>query len=142
MGSSGAAALRLALDAAEVYERLGSPEGELALAECIVYLAVAPKSNAVYKAYNSVRKLIKSDGTRPVPLHLRNAPTTLMKDLDYGKAYRYAHDEPDAFAAGENYWPDGMKPPTLYEPVERGLEIKIAEKMRALREKNAQARKP
>ena len=135
-------ALRLALDAAEVYERLGSPEGELALAECVVYLAIAPKSNAVYKAYNSVRKLIKSDGTRPVPLHLRNAPTTLMKDLDYGKAYRYAHDEPDAFAAGENYWPDGMKPPTLYEPVERGLEIKIAEKMRALREKNAQARKP
>jgi putative ATPase len=134
-------ALRLALDAAEVYERLGSPEGELALAECIVYLAVAPKSNAVYKAYNSVRKLIKSDGTRPVPLHLRNAPTTLMKDLDYGKSYRYAHDEPDAFAAGENYWPDGMKPPTLYEPVEHGLEIKIAEKMRALREKNIQARK-
>jgi putative ATPase len=135
-------ALRMALDAAEVYERLGSPEGELALAECVVYLAIAPKSNAVYKAYNSVRKLIKSDGTRPVPLHLRNAPTTLMKDLDYGKAYRYAHDEPDAFVAGENYWPDGMKPPPLYEPVERGLEIKIAEKMRALREKNAQARKP
>ena len=135
-------ALRMALDAAEVYERLGSPEGELALAECVVYLAIAPKSNAVYKAYNSVRKLIKSDGTRPVPLHLRNAPTTLMKDLDYGKAYRYAHDEPDAFAAGENYWPDGMKPPTLYEPVERGLEIKIAEKMRALRVKNAQAQKP
>jgi len=134
-------ALRMALDAAEVYERLGSPEGELALAECIVYLAVAPKSNAVYKAYNNVRKLIKADGTRPVPLHLRNAPTALMKDLDYGKAYRYAHDEPDAFAAGENYWPDGMKPPTLYEPVERGLEVKIAEKMRALREKNAQARR-
>jgi len=133
-------ALRLALDAAEVYERLGSPEGELALAECIVYLAVAPKSNAVYKAYNSVRKLIKTDGTRPVPLHLRNAPTALMKDLDYGKAYRYAHDEPDAFAAGENYWPDGMTPPTLYEPVERGLEIKIAEKMRSLRETNRQAR--
>ena len=134
-------ALRLALDAAEVYERLGSPEGELALAECVVYLAVAPKSNAVYKAYNDVRRLIKADGTRPVPLHLRNAPTALMKDLDYGKAYRYAHDEPDAFAAGENYWPDGMKPPTLYEPVERGLEIKIAEKMRLLREKNQQARK-
>ena len=134
-------ALRLALDAAEVYERLGSPEGELALAECIVYLAVAPKSNAVYKAYNNVRKLIKADGTRPVPLHLRNAPTALMKDLDYGKAYRYAHDEPDAFAAGESYWPEGMTPPVLYEPVERGLEIKIAEKMRALREKNVQARK-
>ena len=134
-------ALRLALDAAEVYERLGSPEGELALAECVVYLAVAPKSNAVYKAYNDVRRLIKADGTRPVPLHLRNAPTALMKDLDYGKAYRYAHDEPDAFAAGESYWPDGMKPPTLYEPVERGLEIKIAEKMRSLRDKNQQARK-
>ena len=134
-------ALRLALDAAEVYERLGSPEGELALAECVVYLAIAPKSNAVYKAYNNVRKLIKSDGTRPVPVHLRNAPTQLMKDLDYGKAYRYAHDEADAFAAGENYWPDGMKPPVLYEPVERGLEIKIAEKMRLLRDKNAQAKK-
>ena len=134
-------ALRLALDAAEVYERLGSPEGELALAECVVYLAIAPKSNAVYKAYNNVRKLIKSDGTRPVPVHLRNAPTQLMKDLDYGKAYRYAHDEADAFAAGENYWPDGMKPPVLYEPVERGLEIKIAEKMRLLRDKNVQAKK-
>ena len=134
-------ALRLALDAAEVYERLGSPEGELALAECVVYLAIAPKSNAVYKAYNNVRKLIKADGTRPVPMHLRNAPTQLMKDLDYGKAYRYAHDEADAFAAGENYWPDGMKPPVLYEPVERGLEIKIAEKMRLLRDKNAQAKK-
>ena len=134
-------ALRLALVAAEVYERLGSPEGELALAECVVYLAVAPKSNAVYKAYNKVRKLIKSEGTRPVPLHLRNAPTALMKDLDYGKAYRYAHDEPEGFAAGESYWPDDMTPPTLYEPVERGLEIKIAEKMRALRERNKQARK-
>jgi len=134
-------ALRLALDAAEVYERLGSPEGELALAECVVYLAIAPKSNAVYKAYNHVRKLIKSDGTRPVPMHLRNAPTQLIKDLDYGKAYRYAHDEPDAFAAGENYWPDGMKPPVLYEPVERGMEIKIAEKMRLLRDKNTQAPK-
>jgi putative ATPase len=135
-------ALRLALDAAEVYERLGSPEGELALAECVVYLAVAPKSNAVYKAYNKVRKLIKSEGTRPVPLHLRNAPTALMKDLDYGKAYRYAHEEPEGFAAGESYWPDDMTPPTLYEPVERGLEIKIAEKMRALRERNIQALKP
>jgi len=134
-------ALRLALDAAEVYERLGSPEGELALAECVVYLAIAPKSNAVYKTYNNVRKLIKSDGTRPVPMHLRNAPTQLMKDLDYGRAYRYAHDEADAFAAGENYWPDGMKPPVLYEPVERGLEIKIAEKMRLLRDKNTQAKK-
>ncbi|NDG14425.1 MAG: replication-associated recombination protein A, partial [Betaproteobacteria bacterium] len=112
-------ALRLALDAAEVYERLGSPEGELALAECVVYLAVAPKSNAVYKAYNQVRRLIKADSTRPVPMHLRNAPTRLMKELEHGKGYRYAHDEPDAFAAGESYWPDGMTPPVLYEPVER-----------------------
>ena len=129
-------ALRLALDCAEVYERLGSPEGELALAECTVYLAVAPKSNAVYKAYNEVRAFIKKDGTRPVPLHLRNAPTKLMKQLDYGKGYRYAHDEADGFAAGENYFPEGMAAPGFYRPVERGLEIKIAEKMRHLRALN------
>jgi putative ATPase len=128
-------ALRLALDCAEVYERLGSPEGELALAECTVYLAVAPKSNAVYKAYNEARAFIKKDGTRPVPLHLRNAPTKLMKQLDYGKGYRYAHDEPDGFAAGENYFPEGMEAPGFYRPVERGLEIKIAEKLRQLRGK-------
>jgi len=101
-------ALRLALDAAEVYERLGSPEGELALAECVVYLAVAPKSNAVYKAFNESKAFVKRDGTRPVPMHLRNAPTKLMKELDYGKGYRYAHDEEGAFAAGERYLPDGM----------------------------------
>ena len=106
-------ALRLALDAAEVYERLGSPEGELALAECVVYLAIAPKSNAVYKAYNEVKALIKKDGTRPVPMHLRNAPTRLMKELDYGKGYRYAHDEEGGFAAGESYLPDGLEPPRL-----------------------------
>jgi putative ATPase len=132
-------ALRLALDAAEVYERLGSPEGELALAECVVYLAIAPKSNAVYKAYNNVRKLIKSDGTRPVPMHLRNAPTKLMKELDYGKGYRYAHDEEDGFAAGETYLPQGMESAKFYHPVERGLEIKIADKLRELRNKNKQA---
>ncbi len=131
-------ALRLALDAAEVYERLGSPEGELALGECVVYLAVAPKSNAVYKAFNAARAFVKRDGTRPVPLHLRNAPTQLMKSLDYGKGYRYAHDEPGGFAAGETYWPEGMAPPAFYEPVERGLEIRIAEKLRALREQNHQ----
>ncbi len=106
-------ALRLALDAADVYERLGSPEGELALAQCVVYLAVAPKSNAVYKAFNEAKAFIKKDGTRPVPLHLRNAPTELMKQLDYGKNYRYAHDEEDGFAAGENYFPEGMPPPAL-----------------------------
>ncbi|MDM0075783.1 replication-associated recombination protein A [Variovorax sp. J2P1-59] len=129
-------ALRLALDAAEVYERLGSPEGELALAECVVYLAIAPKSNAVYKAYNEVRAFIKSDGTRPVPMHLRNAPTKLMKQLDYGKGYRYAHDEEGGFAAGESYMPEGLNPPPFYRPVERGLEIRIAEKLRELRKRN------
>ena len=132
-------ALRLALDAAEVYERLGSPEGELALAECVVYLAVAPKSNAVYKAFNEVRALVKKDGTRPVPMHLRNAPTKLMKELDYGKGYRYAHDEEDGFAAGETYLPQGMKSAKFYHPVERGLEIKIADKLRELRSKNKEA---
>jgi putative ATPase len=132
-------ALRMALDAAEVYERLGSPEGELTLAQCIVYLAVAPKSNAVYKAFNQMKAFVKQDGTRPVPLHLRNAPTQLMKQLDYGKGYRYAHDEPDGFAAGENYWPEDMNAARFYQPVNRGLEIRIAEKLRELRERNAAA---
>jgi putative ATPase len=134
-------ALRLALDAAEVYERLGSPEGELALAECVVYLAVAPKSNAVYKAYNEAKALIKKDGTRPVPMHLRNAPTQMMKDMDWGKGYRYAHDEEDGFAAGENYMPEGLENTGFYRPVERGLEIKISDKLRHLRDKNQQAGK-
>jgi len=134
-------ALRLALDAAEVYERLGTPEGELALAECVIYLAIAPKSNAVYKAYNEVKAFIKKDGTRPVPMHLRNAPTQLMKELDYGKGYRYAHDEEGGFAAGESYLPDGMKAPGFYRPVERGMEIRIAEKMRELQRRNEGAAK-
>ncbi|RMX04120.1 replication-associated recombination protein A [Corticibacter populi] len=134
-------ALRLALDATETYERLGSPEGELALAECIVYLAVAPKSNAVYKAYNAAKAWVKKDGTRPIPLHLRNAPTKLMKSLDYGKAYRYAHDEPDAFAAGENYLPEGMPAPHFYQPVPRGLELKIGEKLADLQRRNVAARR-
>jgi putative ATPase len=129
-------ALRLALDAAEVYERLGSPEGELALAECVIYLAVAAKSNAVYKAFNEAKAWVKKDGTRPVPMHLRNAPTQLMKNLDYGKGYRYAHDEEGGFAAGENYLPDGMPAPGFYRPVARGLELKIAEKMANLRSLN------
>ena len=132
-------ALRLALDCAEVYERLGSPEGELALAECVVYLAVAPKSNAVYKAYNAARAFVKQDGTRPVPMHLRNAPTQLMKQLDYGKGYRYAHDEEGGFAAGETYLPEGMAAPGFYQPVQRGLEIRIADKLEELRQRNAQA---
>ena len=129
-------ALSMALDAANTYERLGSPEGELALAQCVVYLAVAPKSNAVYKAFNAVKAQIKKDGTRPVPMHLRNAPTKLMKELDYGKGYRYAHDEADGFAAGEQYLPDGMENASFYQPVERGLEIKIADKLRTLKKLN------
>ncbi len=132
-------ALRLALDAAEVYERLGTPEGELALAECVVYLAVAPKSNAVYKAFNAAKAFVKQDGTRPVPLYLRNAPTRLMKQLDYGKGYRYAHDEAGGFAAGERYLPEGMAEPGFYRPVERGLEIKIADKLRQLKQRNDEA---
>ena len=131
-------ALQLALDAADTYERLGTPEGELALAQCVIYLAVAPKSNAVYKAFNEAKALVKKDGTRPVPMHLRNAPTQLMKDLDYGKNYRYAHDEEGGFAAGERYWPDGMAAPQFYRPVERGLEIRIADKLRELKKLNDQ----
>ena len=134
-------ALRLALDAAETYERLGSPEGELALAEAVVYLACAAKSNAVYNAYNQVRAFIAKDKSRPVPEHLRNAPTKLMKELGYGKLYRYAHDEPDAYAAGETYLPDGIGDPQWYQPVPRGLEIKIADKLAYLRQLDAQARK-
>jgi putative ATPase len=131
-------ALRMALDAAETYERLGTPEGELALAQCVIYLAVAPKSNAVYKAFNEAKALIGKDGTRPVPLHLRNAPTQLMKNLDYGKNYRYAHDEEGGFAAGENYFPEGMAPPQFYRPVDRGMESRIAEKLIELKKKNNQ----
>jgi len=126
-------ALRLALDATETYERLGSPEGELALAEAVVYLACAAKSNAVYNAYNAARAFIAKDKTRPVPEHLRNAPTKLMKELGYGKLYRYAHDEPDAYAAGETYLPDGMPEPHWYQPTPRGLESKISEKLAYLR---------
>ena len=135
-------ALRLTLDAAETYERLGSPEGELALAQAVIYLAIAPKSNAVYRAFNEVRAFIKRDGTRAVPLRLRNAPTALMKDLDYGKGYRYAHDEAGGFAAGESYWPDDMQPASFYRPVDRGLEIRIGDKLRELRQLNEDATKP
>ena len=122
-------ALRIALDACETYERLGSPEGELALAEAVIYLAVAPKSNAAYMAYNRARDLVRRDASRPVPEHLRNAPTRLMKELGYGGEYRYAHDEPDAYAAGERYFPDEMGEPRFYEPTPRGLEAKIRERL-------------
>jgi putative ATPase len=134
-------ALRMALDAAETYERLGSPEGELALAQAVVYLAMAPKSNAVYAAYNAARAFVAQDGTRAVPLRLRNAPTRLMKGLDYGKGYRYAHDEEGGFAAGERYWPDDLEAPVFYEPVRRGLEIRIGERLDELRRLNEAAKK-
>ncbi len=133
-------AARIALDAAETYERLGSPEGELALAEAVLYLAVAAKSNAAYVAYNAARRFVAGDGTRPVPLPLRNAPTRLMKDLGYGKDYRYAHDETDAYAAGESYFPEDMPTVDWYRPVARGLEIRIREKLAQLRERDSRAK--
>lgn len=133
IGNADIRALEVCINAAESFERLGSPEGELALAQAAVYLAVAPKSNAVYMAYKSVLKEIKEHGSYEVPLHLRNAPTQLMKDLDYGEGYRYAHDEPDAYAAGEDYFPEEMLPREYYQPVSRGLEIKIAEKLARLK---------
>jgi putative ATPase len=134
-------ALDVALAACATYERLGSPEGELALAEAVVYLAVAAKSNAVYVAYNAARDFIAKDKSRPVPEHLRNAPTKLMKQLGYGREYRYAHDEPEGYAAGEEYFPDGMPKVNWYRPSGRGLEQKIAEKIAHLRDLDRQAGK-
>lgn len=134
-------AMQIANDAAETYERLGSPEGELALGQAVIYLAVAAKSNAGYNAYNAARAFVGKDGSRPVPVHLRNAPTKLMKELGYGKAYRYAHDEPEAYAAGESYLPDGMPEPGWYEPTPRGLEGKIGEKLVHLRDLDRKAGK-
>lgn len=132
-------AMQLANDAAATYERLGSPEGELALAQAILYLAIAAKSNAGYKAFNQAMAYVKQDQSREVPIHLRNAPTGLMKKMGYGKAYRYAHDEPHAYAAGEQYLPDGMDSPNWYHPVGRGLEKKIQEKLQFLRQLDMQA---
>jgi putative ATPase len=134
-------ALRVALDACETYERLGSPEGELALAEAALYLAIAAKSNAAYVAFGAARELVRNDTTRPVPHHLRNAPTKLMKELGYGHGYRYAHDEPDAYAAGESYFPEGMERPEFYRPTERGLEAKIREHLERLRQLDRQAKR-
>ncbi|MHB9117601.1 MAG: replication-associated recombination protein A [Burkholderiales bacterium] len=133
-------ALRMALDAVETYERLGSPEGELTLAQAAIYLACAPKSNAAYVAYNSARSFVRDDPSRPVPLHLRNAPTKLMKELGYGKTYRYAHDEPDGYAAGEQYFPDGLDDPGFYRPTPRGLEGKIGERLAYLRELDSKSK--
>ena len=130
----------MALEACQIYERLGSPEGELALSNAVIYLAVAPKSNAAYMAYNQAKAFVAQDKSRPVPLHLRNAPTKLMKALDYGKEYRYAHNEPEAYAAGENYFPDDLAPQQFYVPTPRGLEGKIAEKLVHLRALDAKAK--
>ncbi|HQX59994.1 MAG: replication-associated recombination protein A [Rhodoferax sp.] len=135
-------ALQIANDAAATFERLGSPEGELALAQALIYLAVAPKSNAGYMAYNQARAFVKKDKSREVPVHLRNAPTALMKELGHGSDYRYAHDEPEAYAAGVNYLPQGMPEPGWYQPVPRGMESRIADKMAHLRELDAAKRKP
>jgi putative ATPase len=134
-------AMQIANDAAATYERLGSPEGELALGQAVIYLAVAAKSNAGYKAYNEARAFVKQDKSREVPVHLRNAPTKLMKELGYGHDYRYAHDEPNAYAAGETYLPDGIAEPHWYRPVPRGLEVKIAEKLALLRRWDEEAGK-
>ena len=134
-------AMQIANDAANTYERLGSPEGELALGQAVIYLAIAAKSNAGYMAYNQARAFVKDDKSREVPVHLRNAPTKLMKELGYGHEYRYAHDEPNAYAAGETYLPDGMKEPGWYQPVPRGLEIKIGEKLVQLRKLDEEAGK-
>lgn len=136
IGNADPRALQLALNAWDVQERLGSPEGELTLAQAIVYLAAAAKSNAVYNAYKSARADVQSLPSYPVPLHLRNAPTQLMKSLDFGKGYRYAHDEANAFAAGENYFPNDMQNRIYYQPVLRGLEVQIAEKLEHLRRQN------
>ncbi|MBN2864710.1 MAG: replication-associated recombination protein A [Thiotrichales bacterium] len=139
IGNADPKALQIAVNAAEAYERLGSPEGDLALAHAASYLAVAPKSNAAYMAYKAALADVKEHGSYDVPLHLRNAPTKLMADLDYGKGYRYAHDEPEAFAAGESYFPEDMPERDYYQPVERGLEIKISAKMSRLRDLNQHA---
>jgi putative ATPase len=141
IGNADPRGIRLALDAWETQERLGSPEGELAIAQAILFLACAPKSNAVYMAYNEAMAEVKTQGSLEVPLHLRNAPTRLMKNLDYGKQYRYAHDEPDAYAAGVNYFPEGMPSRQYYRPVNRGLEQSISEKLQRLRQLDKEAKK-
>ncbi|WP_223670806.1 replication-associated recombination protein A [Kangiella shandongensis] len=141
IGNADPRGLALALNAWDVQERLGSPEGELTIAQAILYLACAPKSNAVYKAYNHARKEVSNEPTYDVPMHIRNAPTTLMKELDYGQGYRYDHDEPDAFSAGQTYFPEEKEPVNYYQPVERGLEKKIAQKMQWLQQRTDEANK-
>jgi putative ATPase len=140
VGNADPRALQVAVDAAQAYERLGSPEGDLNLAHATVYIAMAAKSNAVYLAWNQARDFVKGDKSRPVPMHLRNAPTKLMADLGFKKGYRYAHDEPDAYAAGEKYFPDDLSERAWYQPVPRGLEIQIGEKLSHLQDVDAAAR--
>jgi putative ATPase len=140
IGNADPRGLSVSLDAAAAYERLGSPEGELALAQAVVYLAVAPKSNAVYQAFNTVREAVRQQGSLEVPVHLRNAPTSLLKELGHGADYRYAHDEPDGFAAGETYLPQALVGTRYYAPTERGFEARIAERLDDLRERNRTAR--
>lgn len=136
IGNADPRALRLCLDAWDVQERLGSPEGELALAQAVVYLAVAPKSNAVYSAYNAMRRFVAQRPSNNVPMHLRNAPTGMMKQEGYGDDYRYAHDYPDAFVPGEDYFPEDVPAEQFYQPVPRGLEIRIGDKLADLRQRN------
>ncbi|MBT7307499.1 MAG: recombination factor protein RarA, partial [Gammaproteobacteria bacterium] len=140
IGNADPRGLQIALNGWETYQRLGSPEGELAIAQAISYLAVAPKSNAIYKAWNRVLAEVRSGGSAEVPVHLRNAPTQVMKTLGYGHDYRYAHDEPDGYAVGETYFPDELGEQRYYEPVERGLEIKIKERLDYLRQLDQKAR--
>ena len=141
MGNADPRALEIALAAWDTQERLGSPEGELAIAQAVAYLAVAAKSNAVYMAFKAAKADVEKYGSMEVPLHLRNAPTDFMKGIDYGKGYRYAHDEPGAYAAGETYLPDGITEPGWYQPVPRGLEIKIGDKLAQLKKLDEEAKK-
>lgn len=138
VGNADPKAMQIALDAWQAFERLGSPEGELALAQTVLYLASVPKSNAAYVAANSARALVSASGSLPVPTHLRNAPTSLAKELGHGQGYRYAHDEDQAYAAGENYWPDGLEPQAFYQPVNRGLEAKIKSRLERLAQLDAE----
>jgi len=142
IGNADPRGLTMALEAWQAYERLGTPEGELALAQAVVFLACAAKSNAVYRAWQAAQADVRTHGSLEVPLELRNAPTALMRELGHGKGYRYAHDEPDGFAAGARYFPEGLGQRSYYEPVDRGLEIRIAEKLATFRARNLAARKP
>ena len=136
IGNADPRGLQIALAAWETFDRLGPPEGELALAQAVLYLASVPKSNAAYSAFGAAMDMVKTSGSHPVPMHLRNAPTRLMKELGHGDGYRYAHDEPQGYAAGESYWPDELAPQSFYKPLDQGLEVKIAQRLRRLQERD------